>query len=154
MNHHLIHEYLCLYQKLPLSFIMTDIDHFKQVNDTYGHDAGDIVLKQVALMLRGISQERSYAVRMGGDEMCVVLPEVSHATAWLLADRVRRAIEATLFKFSDSGSVKITFSFGIGELDTNTTMKELMKKADVALYQAKQSGRNRVTSFDFAAATV
>jgi two-component system cell cycle response regulator len=135
-------------QATPLSFIMTDIDHFKTVNDSHGHDVGDLVLKQVALILQSVSKKRAYTIRLGGDEMCVILPEVELKEAIKLTNRIRLEIEEANFKFSDNQSLKVTSSFGVSSHIQNMTIKELMKQADIALYEAKETGRNKVVSFE------
>lgn len=127
-----------------LSLIMLDIDYFKNINDTYGHAAGDQVLLEIVGVLRSIIREYDYAFRLGGEEFMIVLPEtdVKHATH--LAERIRIAIENMRVLFL-SHKILVTVSLGIteyraGELD----IKEAENRADEALYSAKETGRNQI----------
>lgn len=135
-------------QSSPLSFIMTDIDHFKQVNDIYGHDVGDLVLKEVAQILKHSSQKNTYTVRLGGDEMCIILPGISLEVTTEIANKACKVIEKFAFELADSKSLNITSSFGVSTLIDDMGMVELMKLADIALYKAKVAGRNQVSTYD------
>lgn len=133
-------------QRRHLSVMMLDIDHFKRFNDTYGHEAGDVVLKQFAQALKGALREGELIARYGGEEFTVVM----HGTAreaMTLAERLRRAVaELSFSQFTNHGEdVKITMSIGIAEFPSSGhTLEEILKAADVALYQAKDAGRNCV----------
>ena len=123
-----------------LSCIMCDIDHFKSVNDRYGHLTGDNVIKMVAGLLHKYFRQEDLLGRYGGEEFCVVLPEIERQQAAKIADRVRKAI-----KDDSSSGVQVTMSFGVSSLQENTSEPdELTNQADKALYIAKESGRNRV----------
>ena len=122
----------------PLSIIMVDIDHFKKVNDTHGHQAGDKVLKAVAEILRK-RVRGGMAFRYGGEEMSVLLPKAGTDGAAAVAERLRKAIES-----AKPGGLRVTASFGVAELGGDDTWEGLVERADQALYQAKQGGRNRV----------
>lgn len=125
---------------LELSCIMCDIDHFKMVNDRYGHSTGDTVIKMVASQLQRNSREHDLVGRYGGEEFCLVLPGIEISIASEVANRIRIAIK----KDSSSG-VPITMSFGVSSLITDApSPDELLNQADKALYIAKESGRNRV----------
>jgi diguanylate cyclase (GGDEF)-like protein/PAS domain S-box-containing protein len=124
----------------PLSVIMFDIDHFKQVNDTFGHNAGDSVLKKIAYLVRRIMRKIDYFMRWGGEEFMIISPETDREQAYILAERVRKSIGH--FKFDDIG--KITVSCGVAEYKEGDTENSLIKKADDAMYKAKREGRNRV----------
>jgi len=132
---------------------MTDIDFFKSVNDRYGHATGDQVIKTVADVLKNCSRDTDIVGRYGGEEFCVILPNLDLEKAAQVAERIRNAIE----KISCSG-VKITVSMGVSSLKQSTNKPdELINQADKALYAAKKSGRNRVVTWgkDFiAVATV
>lgn len=133
----------------PLALIMVDIDHFKKVNDTYGHLTGDIVLREVAqVMLKNIRRGGDLAhsaYRYGGEELCVILPKTDGEKARQVAERIRGAVEAKTFKSHEGKKLKVTASFGAAELQAGmTTIQELISIADAALYKAKHSGRNRV----------
>ncbi|MBN1662762.1 MAG: GGDEF domain-containing protein [Deltaproteobacteria bacterium] len=125
----------------PLSALMTDIDHFKSINDTYGHDAGDRVLVQVANILRMMCRKEDITARFGGEEFVVILPETPVATAVECAERIRKSIQSTAYPGIDR---QITASFGVTLFLADDTEESLIKRADTALYEAKQSGRNRV----------
>lgn len=123
----------------PLSLIMVDVDHFKKVNDTHGHPAGDRVLKAVAEILRRRVRGGS-AFRYGGEEMAVLLPKTSAEGAAQVAERLRAAIEA-----KKVGVIRVTASFGVAEFAPPMEGPAgLVEKADAALYRAKEAGRNRV----------
>ena len=134
----------------PASIFMTDIDHFKQFNDTYGHQTGDIVLAEVAAtMMNSIRHNRvrqDIVGRYGGEEFCVLLPDTEKESALILAERVRAAVE-TLTVTSDKGdALKVTISIGVAtSIDSHSTSKEIIEAADNALYQSKENGRNQVT---------
>ncbi len=127
----------------PLALVMADVDHFKKVNDTFGHLAGDKVLQGVAAILRNRVRGGS-AFRYGGEEMAVLLPKTGRAEAAEVAERLRKAIEARKI-----AGVKVTASFGVAELDASMAdSAALVERADQALYRAKESGRNRVVAAD------
>ena len=133
----------------PLSVVMCDIDKFKSVNDTYGHGAGDAVLKQFAEVLKHEAREIDRVGRYGGEEFIILLPGTVLDAAVTFAERVRNAIEERTFTF-DGGSLKRTVSLGVAAWPHPRVADcdDLLKCADDALYVAKQSGRNRVVRFD------
>jgi diguanylate cyclase (GGDEF)-like protein len=127
----------------PLSLILTDIDHFKKVNDTYGHPAGDLVLKGVSKVIRGTLRDIDIPARYGGEEFAVVLPGTDSAGAKHIAERLRKAVMDKTFS-SDGRSFGVTISLGIATSPSDAKAKEaLLEKADRALYEAKHGGRNR-----------
>jgi diguanylate cyclase (GGDEF)-like protein len=130
----------------PLSLVMLDIDRFKSVNDTHGHQQGDRVLVEVARVLRRMSRDVDLPARYGGEELAVVLPQTDLAGATLQAERIRVAIEAMgVPRLDGDGSLPITASFGVAALPVEGGDKTaLVAAADAALYQAKRGGRNRV----------
>jgi two-component system, cell cycle response regulator len=132
----------------PLSVLITDIDRFKQVNDTYGHDGGDEVLKEFASRVRSTVRGADLACRFGGEEFVVVMPDTSPEVAAAVAERLRAAIESTPFLLRSSGeTLNVTASFGISSrIASVITPDQLMKQADLALYEAKNTGRNRVVA--------
>jgi two-component system cell cycle response regulator len=132
----------------PLSVLITDIDRFKHVNDTYGHDGGDQVLKEFANRVRSTVRGADLACRYGGEEFVVVMPDTSPEVAAAVAERLRAAIESTPFLLKSSGeTLSITASFGISSrIASVITPDQLMKQADLALYEAKNTGRNRVVA--------
>jgi len=130
-----------------MGLIMLDIDNFKRVNDTYGHMQGDLVLREVARVLRESSREIDEPARYGGEEMAVALPGTDLEGAYLFAERVRRSIEALDLPLIDGdGSLRVTASFGAAALPPNQAKadkEDLVAAADAALYRAKRSGKNR-----------
>jgi diguanylate cyclase (GGDEF)-like protein len=132
----------------PLSCVMCDIDKFKSVNDTYGHQAGDAVLRQFAKILQGEAREIDRIGRYGGEEFLLLLPGTVLDAAVTFADRVRKAVEEHTFTF-DGGTLKRTASFGVSGWPhpAITHCETLVKMADDALYVAKETGRNKVVRF-------
>lgn len=126
-----------------MSLIMFDIDHFKKVNDTYGHQCGDLVLKTIATKISKLARNTDYLVRYGGEEFCCILPETSANDALNLAERFRSHI-AKLVMDNKEDKIQVTISLGIAELHGGETPDQLLKRADDALYEAKNTGRNRV----------
>lgn len=137
-------------QKAPLCGIMTDIDYFKHVNDTYGHAVGDLVLKDIAKIIRGQLREYDIAGRYGGEEFSILLPFTKIDEAKKVAERLRASIENKVVDISkvdpdnEVKTIKVTISLGIYEMQENDNDEDLLKKADKALYQAKNTGRNKV----------
>ena len=125
-----------------VSCIMLDVDHFKSINDRYGHPFGDEVLRMIAVALGASCRSEDVVCRYGGEEFAVLLPNTNAAAASELAERLRRAIEGEAMKFKGQ-VVKVTSSFGVSELSDDTATR-VIECADKALYEAKQSGRNRV----------
>jgi diguanylate cyclase (GGDEF)-like protein len=127
-----------------LALIMFDIDFFKNVNDTHGHLAGDSVLKQLASVLRARIRREDILARYGGEEFSIILPEINVVNAMVFADKVRKLVEKTTFKFEDE-KIPITISVGVAAVGSGIqTTADFIKIADEKLYQAKQEGRNRV----------
>ncbi|MGV8073525.1 MAG: GGDEF domain-containing protein [Syntrophobacteraceae bacterium] len=127
-----------------LSIILLDLDHFKNVNDTYGHQMGDMVLRDVAGRLKSAVRKGDYVARYGGEEFFVVLPDTNLANAVELAERLRSIIEEQDIKFSDGFGVSVSASFGVASLADHFEKNELIAAADGMLYRAKSAGRNRV----------
>lgn len=122
-----------------LSIIMIDIDHFKSVNDTYGHQAGDIVLNQTAQIISNNLRKSDIFGRYGGEEFMIISIDISKEEVFILAEKIRGLIYD--FKFEKVGSK--TISLGISDLQDGDSVDSLIKRADSALYQAKNSGRNK-----------
>ena len=130
--------------KRDLSLIMFDIDFFKNVNDGYGHLAGDSVLKQLAQVLRARIRREDIMARYGGEEFAIILPEIGLANAMVFAEKVRVLIERTVFKFEDQ-SIPITVSVGVAEIEASVQAPvDFIRTTDEKLFQAKKAGRNRV----------
>jgi two-component system cell cycle response regulator len=129
-----------------LSILIADIDHFKHVNDTYGHDAGDAVLKEFARRLRQSVRGIDLACRYGGEEFVLAMPDTDGETALVVAERLRAQIAGREFSLPDA-QLSLTASIGVTSLrHVGDSVEGLMKRADVALYDAKRRGRNRVVS--------
>jgi two-component system cell cycle response regulator len=132
----------------PLAFVIMDIDHFKQVNDTYGHDMGDEVLKEFAGRIGANVRGIDLACRYGGEEFVVVMPDTDVNFAYTIAERLRQTVEANPVKISRApGTLNVTVSIGIAKMEgPDDTAEALLHRADQALYRAKRSGRNRVVA--------
>lgn len=129
-----------------LSLMILDIDFFKSINDTYGHDAGDEVLREFAHRIRKMVRGIDLACRYGGEEFVIVMPETDMAVATMVAERVRRAVASEPFTIErGTRKIDVTLSIGLATLDTaHETPADALKRADQALYRAKRDGRNRV----------
>ena len=124
----------------PLSLIIFDIDRFKKVNDKYGHNAGDYVLRTISDIVGENIRKIDYFVRWGGEEFMIISSETNLKEAYALAERIREIIENYMFE----GIGKVTISFGVTEFNEDDTQDSLIKRADDAMYEAKRKGRNRV----------
>jgi diguanylate cyclase (GGDEF)-like protein len=135
--------------KRSLALLLLDIDHFKRVNDTYGHPCGDLVLRDLAALLKGCLRSADVAARYGGDEIAVILPETTESKASEVAEKLRRRLEKNSFEWEGS-SFSITCSIGVAAVpETNIAYRnELLSSADKSLYLAKGKGRNHVIAFN------
>jgi two-component system cell cycle response regulator len=134
-------------RRTPLTLMILDIDHFKQVNDTYGHDCGDEVLKSFADRLRGIIRGGDLLCRLGGEEFVIVMPNVEVSAAARIAERARQAIGQEPFVIDAGGrAIPVTTSIGVAERGPDDDTSTLYRRADRALYRAKSEGRNRVSA--------
>ncbi|MEN0107602.1 MAG: diguanylate cyclase, partial [Pseudomonas sp.] len=131
----------------PVTFAMLDIDHFKKVNDVYGHPMGDRVIKSLALFLKQRLRKTDHIGRYGGEEFAVVLPNTDAATAAKVLDGIRQRFAEIHYPASPQ-DLTCTFSCGIAQLQDGVDSNELSKRADQALYAAKHGGRNRVETFE------
>jgi len=127
----------------PLCLAMMDIDHFKQINDGYGHAAGDAVLLQVGRLVRANLRPADFAARIGGEEFVLILPQTLLPGAISAVERLREAIASASFDYDGRALPQVTVSLGLVELERSANPLELLNRADDALYAAKQSGRNR-----------
>jgi len=131
----------------PCSLIMLDIDHFKPINDTYGHQAGDRVIQSLAQMIKDHIRSTDCAGRYGGEEFGILLPDTSDTHAEVLAERLRRAVQNTPIRYDDE-TIRFTLSLGIAETQAEDSHHEnWIKRSDEALYRSKQSGRNQTTLY-------
>jgi two-component system cell cycle response regulator len=134
----------CRRYQRSLSLVLVDIDHFKKINDTWGHLAGDAVLKEVATTIRGRIRREDVIARYGGEEFALLLPEIDLAGAAAMAEKVRRLIEKHRFRF-DRVNIPVTVSCGVAALPRKGgSASALVQRADERLYEAKDGGRNRV----------
>jgi len=137
-------------QERDMALVIFDIDHFKSVNDNYGHDAGDAVIREFANRLRRNVRGVDMACRYGGEEFVVIMPDTGFEQAHAIAERVRSAVADDGFDIGGGRAIKVTVSAGVSLNDADKdTPDSILKRADIALYQAKQQGRNRVV-FDAA----
>lgn len=143
------HRYFALAKRHrhDLAMVMLDIDHFKEINDAYGHPAGDRVLVNIARTLTRSTRAGDTPARLGGEEFAILLPNTNRAGATLLAERIRLAVERKPFEVS-SGSVQVTTSIGVASFggDAPASLDQLIEFADKRLYQAKHAGRNRTVA--------
>jgi diguanylate cyclase (GGDEF)-like protein len=129
--------------RYPVGLIMIDIDNFKSINDSYGHQQGDIVLKRVAHVLADSSREVDHPARYGGEEMALILPHTDLEGAYAIAERIRTAIEdVRIPRIDNNGSLRITASLGVAS-SSEGSKEALISDADAALYEAKRQGKNR-----------
>jgi diguanylate cyclase (GGDEF)-like protein len=131
----------------PLSMLMIDIDVFKAINDRYGHDVGDDVIVKIAVILRDETRGTDIVARLGGEEFGLLLPETTLGEAAQIAERLRVSIARIKF-VRNGGLISPTISVGVSEAAHGRSIFDLMKEADLALYEAKQGGRDRVSLFD------
>jgi two-component system, cell cycle response regulator len=132
----------------PLSAVIVDLDHFKQVNDRHGHAAGDLALRQFGELVRQVLRSTDLSGRIGGEEFLLVLPETELEGAHLLVERLRTAVETNPVRLS-TGPLQVTASFGVGERhERDRDAGALMGRVDAALYRAKHLGRNRIAFAD------
>lgn len=128
----------------PVSVLLLDIDYFKRINDTHGHEAGDVVLKIFAERITAQLRALDLASRYGGEEFVILMPGAGLAEAEHAAERVRRSVCNKVFKLSDELKLPVTVSIGLAQASPGEPMESLLRRADAALYEAKTDGRNRV----------
>lgn len=134
---------IAIHHDLDLCLLMIDVDHFKSVNDTYGHDAGDVALRRVAELILHCVRASDFVFRFGGEEFLVVLPEAKVDQAMRIAEKVRSEIELRTAKEATAHTPALTVSIGIAEYDHHPDCDRLVARGDKALYEAKRQGRNR-----------
>ena len=135
--------------KLNLTLLLIDLDHFKKVNDTYGHQAGDQLLKRFVETLESILNKSDIFARIGGEEFAILLSQVDYNDAYNFAEKIRKKIENDFFT-CDGQDIFVTTSIGMSEnKETDTEFEDIFSRADIALYQAKHEGRNKTCYLDF-----
>ena len=130
----------------PLSVALGDIDHFKPINDEYGHEAGDKVLINVASVLADSLRMPDKVGRYGGEEFLIILPHTTMAQAKKIVDRIRASVGNARTPISEDKKLKVTISMGVTQFKKGEDLEKLLSRADQALYASKQAGRNRVTA--------
>lgn len=140
-----MNEYLAAFRRIdkPIGLAILDLDHFKQVNDTHGHDVGDEVLRQIAECLHVFTRYHDVVARLGGEEFAILSPNITERQLFNLADRIRQAI-AQLNISNGNVTLKVTMSAGLAIWNGVESGDELYRRADKQLYEAKRQGRNRV----------
>jgi diguanylate cyclase (GGDEF)-like protein len=128
----------------PLSVVALDLDHFKSVNDSHGHAAGDDVLREAAQALQSVCRDVDLAARMGGEEFSLLLPETDIPGARIVAERVRERIAGAAHRSPAGQAFRVTASLGVATVKPGASGEALLQAADEALYRAKDAGRNRV----------
>ena len=136
----------------PLTIVLADLDNFKDVNDVFGHHGGDVVLRAFADLIRSHVRDVDVSGRIGGEEFAILLPETSREDAVLVAERMRRSLNAVPLAVSEEQSLTVAASFGVAELEPNQSGDDLLRAADAALYRAKGEGKNRVVTAELAGA--
>ncbi|WP_343594262.1 GGDEF domain-containing protein [Paracidovorax wautersii] len=135
----------------PTALVIADIDHFKRINDRYGHDAGDQVLVSIGARLLRASRAHDVVARWGGEEFLILLPDTSAEAAQILAERVRSAVAEAPIEHHAGGRIEATLSLGVCEVGAGESMTSAIARADRALYRSKDAGRDRVTTACIAA---
>lgn len=144
---------LCREQKRPMAVMIADIDHFKRVNDTWGHPVGDRVIVRIAQTLKSCCRSRDLLARFGGEEFVILLPDADLQQAALCAERIRATVATTAFQMGDGDTAHVSLSIGVALVDVeHDSIQSALDRADQALYTAKQDGRNRVAISEAAAA--
>ncbi|WP_292896361.1 MULTISPECIES: GGDEF domain-containing protein [unclassified Nitratireductor] len=140
-----LREYLQEFRRIekPVGLMVLDLDHFKQVNDTHGHDVGDEVLRAVARCLKDLTRYHDVVARMGGEEFAIVAPNMNNESLVKLAERIRRAVGALVIETSNV-NIRVTISVGLSIWNGRESAEEFYRRADKMLYEAKRLGRNRV----------
>jgi diguanylate cyclase (GGDEF)-like protein len=144
-------NYVSLARREQIIFcvMIIDLDHFKSINDRYGHPAGDAVLKLFADVVNSVARSSDIMGRLGGEEFALVLPSTNTSKALEFSERLHHAINQAVLKYKGS-AIRYTASIGLSEFDTDSgdSLDDLLARADLALYQAKQSGRNQTATFN------
>jgi diguanylate cyclase (GGDEF)-like protein len=126
-----------------VALVMLDVDFFKRYNDSFGHPAGDVVLRQLAEVMKRTCRSHDFPARVGGEEFAVILSDSTRESAFVIAERLRRHVQREVWP-----NRPVTVSVGVGIADAGASRQELMERADAALYRSKRDGRNRVTLQD------
>jgi diguanylate cyclase len=128
---------------VPFTLLMLDIDHFKNINDSFGHDAGDMVLQQAADMIASCVRAGDFVFRVGGEEFLILLVEIDKVAALKVAEAIRKRVAIEPFRIGDAKNTNVTVSIGIATYNGHPDYQVAIKNADEALFEAKNTGRNR-----------
>ncbi len=128
---------------MPFTVLAIDLDHFKSINDTKGHDAGDSILVEIGVRMKSMLRSQDAIARWGGEEFVILLPETELCCGRLVAEKIRRRIADAPF-FSSGEEIEVTASFGVAEFGQESEIGQVLKAADDAVYAAKKKGRNRI----------
>lgn len=145
---------LCRRRQIGFAVLMIDVDHFKGINDQYGHETGDQVLQQIATHLMNSARAGDFVFRYGGEEFLIVLAEVDQAMAVRVAEKLRKRIEEAEMLLANDRRLRVTVSIGVAASDGHPDYERIVERADAALYQAKRDGRNRARGLDETPANV
>jgi two-component system, cell cycle response regulator len=142
-----LREYLDEFRRIrrPVGLLIIDLDHFKKINDTHGHDVGDMVLREVAACLQAMTRFHDVVARLGGEEFAIVAPNMNEDSLLGFSERLRDAIAALAIE-NDNAVLRVTASIGVAVWNGKETADEFYRRADGRLYQAKRTGRNRVSA--------
>ena len=135
----------CKRNNQPISALMLDIDHFKKINDTYGHAAGDIALRNLAHLLKNHLRDSDLSCRFGGEEFVVLLPNTTESEAMEMANQLKKIMATSVIALADENALSLTASFGVSQY--GETVEDLLNHADSAMYLAKNGGRNHVMAY-------
>jgi diguanylate cyclase (GGDEF)-like protein len=127
--------------------LMCDIDHFKRINDTYGHDAGDFVIQEVAQCIRENVRKEDVAIRWGGEEFLIFLANTNINNGYIVAEKLRESVERLTLYYKEDITIKVTLSMGISSISNKIPLEEAIKNADNAMYVSKKSGRNQISRY-------
>ncbi len=127
--------------------LMCDIDHFKKINDAYGHDAGDFVIQKVAQCIRENVRKEDVAIRWGGEEFLIFLADTNINNGYLVAEKLRESVERLTLQYREDAIIKVTLSMGISLISNNISLEEAIRNADNAMYVSKASGRNQISQY-------
>ena len=143
LNRRFLENYKDDIVKFYSHLLIVDIDHFKKINDTYGHQIGDKVLQNVSRIIKKLLREKDLVIRYGGEEFIIAINVSSDDLAIKIAERIRKTIESTPIIINDD-KIRITVSIGVTKIDPKKSFEDIFSVADQALYEAKKAGRNKV----------